>query len=469
MASVEALDLDTRDLAPTRDLGGMVAALKPDDISERARRWAKHCILDWIAVTVGGADEPLTRTLIEVALAEGATGPARLIGHGAKLVASQAALVNGSASHALDYDDVNQRMMGHPTVPLVPALMALADEAAGGTANGAKVDGLAFITAFVAGYEVETLLAEMSGFSHYDRGWHGTATYGTFGAAAAAAKLMGLDAAQSTTALGIASTQAAGLKSMFGTMCKPLHAGKAASNGLLAARLASRGFTSRDDAIECAQGFAATQADGFRALPVRPDPTAGFAVEENLFKYHAACYLTHAGIDALKQLRDEHGIAPDQISAARQYVPATHFTVCHIPEPRTGLEVKFSMRHTAAMALAGIDTGAMGSYDDATASRGDLVRLRDKVDIIAKEFSSRMQSEVVVELNDGRTLARGADAGVPASDLDVQERRLSDKFRALVIPVCGEARANQALEACLNLDTADDAARIFDAVSGASL
>lgn len=460
MASVEAVNLDTRELAPTRDLGSMVADLETGDVSERARRWAKHCILDWIAVTVGGADEPLTKTLIEVALAEGATGSGRLIGHGETLIASQAALVNGSASHALDYDDVNQRMNGHPTVPLVPALMALADEA--------PVSGMDFLTAFVAGYEVETLLAEMCGFAHYDKGWHGTATYGTFGAAAAAAKLLGLDADGSTTALGIAATQAAGLKSMFGTMCKPLHAGKAAANGLLAARLASRGFTSRDDAIECAQGFAATQADGFKARPVRPDPAARFAVEENLFKYHASCYLTHAGIDALNELREEHGIEPGQVVSVRQYVPGTHFTVCHIPEPRTGLEVKFSMRHTAAMALAGVDTGALDSYDDAIASRADLVTLRDKVDVVAKQLPTRMQAEVAVELNDGRNLIRLADAGVPATDLDVQERRLSDKFRSLVTPVFGENRASQALEACLALDTADDAARAFDSVIGGS-
>ena len=127
------------------------------------------------------------------------------------LTASQAALVNGAASHALDYDDVNERMNGHPTVPVVPALMALADEI--------DLTGMDFITAFVAGYEVETLLAEMSGFDHYDKGWHGTATYGTFGAAAASARLLNLSVDETVTALGIASTQAAGLKAMFGTMC----------------------------------------------------------------------------------------------------------------------------------------------------------------------------------------------------------------------------------------------------------
>jgi 2-methylcitrate dehydratase PrpD len=458
MATVESRDHDSQSLTPTKDLGAMVAALKADDIPESARRWAKHCILDWIAVTVGGAGEPLTEKLLEVALAEGATGRARVIGHADRVIGSQAALINGAASHALDYDDVNERMLGHPTVPLVPALMALADES--------KISGMDMITAFVAGYEVEARLSDMTGVPHIDNGWHSTATIGTFGAAAASANLMGLDAEQSTAALGIAATQAAGLRAMFGTMCKPLHAGKASSNGLLAARLAAKGFTSRDDAIEGENGFAATQAEGFVPLPVYPKANGRFAVEENLFKYHAACYLTHAGIDALRKVRDEAEIKPEEVVAVREHVPATHFTVCNIPEPETGLEIKFSMRHTAAMVLSGIDTGAMSSYTDEAANRNDLVDLRRKVEIVAKPFDSRMQAEVVVELADGRSVVGKADVGVPASDVDLQERRLSEKFLALVGPVVGEARAEQALKACLNLDQMDDAARIFDAVAG---
>ena len=461
MVSVRALHSEPTNLKPTRDLGALIARLETQDMTENAKRWAKHCILDWIAVTIGGAYEPLTKKLIDVALTEGAKGPARLIGHSHGLISSQAALINGSASHALDYDDVNERMNGHPTVPLVPALMALSDEK--------PVRGIDFITAFVTGYEVETALAEMSGFAHYDKGWHGTATYGTFGAAAACANLMGLNDIQSTMALGIAATQAAGLKSMFGTMCKPLHAGKAASNGLLTARLASRGFTSREDAIECPQGFAATQAEGFKPLPVRPDDQAGFAVEENLFKYHAACYLTHAGIEAVKNLRDGNEIDLEDIVSIEQYVPGTHFSVCNISEPKTGLEVKFSMRHTAAMALSGIDTGSLGSYEDSIAVRADLISLRDKVKVIARNFPTRMQSEVAITLKNGQILSSFADAGVPARDLDVQEGRLIEKFQSLADPIFSESQIRTTIESCLKLDELEDVSVIFDAVSGNSL
>ncbi|MBM86424.1 MAG: MmgE/PrpD family protein [Rhodospirillaceae bacterium] len=457
MANLETND--PSELAPTRDLAAMASGLAPSNISETARRWAKHCVLDWIAVTVGGVDEPLTRKLIDVALAEGAIGQARIIGHPEKLIASQAALVNGAASHALDYDDVNQRMMGHPTVPVVPTLMALADEI--------PIDGESFLAAFIAGYEVEVQLVDMMGLSHYDAGWHTTGTVGSFGAAAAAAKILGLDGQQTATALGIAATQTAGLKAMFGTMCKPLHAGKAASNGLLAARLAAEGFTSRVDAIECPYGFAATQAASFVPGAVRPDPAAPYAVEENLFKYHAACYLTHAGMDALQQLREENRVDPAEVIAVRQRVKPANFSVCNIQEPETGLEVKFSMRHTAAMTLFGIDTGALASYTDEIAHRPDLVRLREKVEVIGDDrLTSRMQAEVEVDLADGRMIAGFADCGVPAGDLDEQERRLTIKFHSLVSPVFGDNRASAALDACLDLDSLDDVARVFDTVTG---
>ena len=458
MEKVDVLDSSFNELAPTRDLGMMVANLKATELSEETIRWSKHCILDWIAVTVGGARDELTQKIIDVAVEEGGIGGSRIIGHQNKLIPSQAALVNGSASHALDYDDVNARMNGHPTVPIVPVLMALSDEK--------KVSGIDFITAFVAGYEVETRLAEMSGFSHYDRGWHGTATYGTFGAAAAASKLLGLNPEQTITALGIAATQAAGLKSMFGTMCKPLHAGKAAANGLLSARLAKKGFTSRMDAIECAQGFAATQADGFKARPVRRNHNEKFAVEENLFKYHASCYLTHASIEALKCLRDENNIKAEDVLSVKQFVPKTHFTVCNIADPKTGLEVKFSMRHTAAMALSGIDTGRLDVYDDAIANRADLIALRNKVEIEDKAFDTRMQSEVVVNLIDGRSLKKFWDAGVPMSDIDIQENKLTEKFYGLVSPVYGCTNAEKTVQACLQLDVSDDAANIFNGVVG---
>src|SRR6185312_9609642 len=232
--------LPNADDAPiTRELARRTAALRYDELPLDIRQWTRHCVLDWLGVTLAGAREELSQILAADAAEQGGTPMARLIGRDAIVPTQQAALVNGAASHALDYDDVNMTLGGHPTVAVLPALFALAE------ANGAS--GAALIAAFVAGYETLCRVSALVAPGHYARGYHTTATVGGFGAAAACANLLGLDAAGTATALGIAGTQAAGLKSMFGTMCKPLHAGKAAQNGLLAATLAARGFTSRAD------------------------------------------------------------------------------------------------------------------------------------------------------------------------------------------------------------------------------
>jgi 2-methylcitrate dehydratase PrpD len=443
---------------PSRDMAHWVAKLNPADIPERAFTWAKHALLDWFGVTIAGAQEPLTEILVADALAEGGSGSARLIGRPERVIASQAALINGSASHALDYDDVHFGLGGHPSAPVLPALLALAEQH--------NASGRELLTAFIAGYEVECLIGTMIGSSHYEDGWHNTATIGTFGAAAAGAKLLGLSAAQTAMALGIAATQAAGLKSMFGTMCKPLHAGKAALNGLLAARLASRGFTSRGDALECEQGFAATQSRTFTPLPIRPDPDAPYAVEANLFKYHAACYLTHSPIEAVSILRRTNQLTPDDVDRITLWVSPGHLKVCNILAPATGLEIKFSLRHTAALALSGDDTAALATYSDANAERPDLVALREKVEVETKSFPRHSPAEVVIELSNGERLQQAVDVGEPAQDVDRQWMRLTDKFHSLADPICGVDNATSCINLCATLETSTDLQKLLSLVSG---
>jgi len=442
--------------SPTRDMARWIAEFDAAALGERPLRWAMHAILDWLGVTLAGARDPLVDVLVADAIAEGEAGTARLVGRGARTTPTFATMINGAASHALDYDDVNKRLHGHPTVPVVPALLALAEQR--------KFSGRAVLDAFIAGYEVECLIGEMMGLAHYDHGWHATATIGTFGAAAGSARLLGLDADQTAMALGIAATQAAGLKAMFGTMCKPLHAGKAAMNGLMAARWAARGFTSRDDAVECAQGFGATQSTEFRPLPIRPDASAPFAVEQNLFKYHAACYLTHSSIEAVRALEAQHGFTADDVTGVRTRVDPGHRKVCCIPEPTTGLEVKFSIRHCIAMALSGIDTGDRAIYTDEIANRPDLMELRRKVEIEDHVHENRHAAEIVIDLADGRTLVQFFDCGQPADDVDAQEERLTAKFLRLAEPVIGQERAERTVELVRDLERADDIEPLMAAV-----
>lgn len=418
--------------APTREIAEWVAGAPGVNADEI--RWARHCLLDWLAVTLAGAREEMVDILVAEALTDDGAGTMPLVGRDEDLAPSWAVLVNGTASHALDFDDVNTAMHGHPTVAVMPAVLLA------GARDGRGLDDV--LRAFAAGYEVCCLVGEMTGDAHYDKGWHATATVGTFGAAAGMAALMGLSAERTAHALGAAATMAAGLKSMFGTMCKPYHAGRAAQSGWLAARLAGRGWVARPDALECPQGFWDTQAPGHAAFPLARSGNAPLQITRNLFKYHAACYLTHSSIEACRGLRESHGLMPDRIARVRLRVAEGHLNVCNIADPATGLEAKFSLRHTAAMALAGVDTGAAGSYTDAIAALPDLTALRARIEIEPQASARTMTTgaEAVVDTTDGLTLTNAFDVGIPATDLDGQEDRLTAKFHALADPVLG-ARA----------------------------
>src|SRR5882672_7542867 len=229
----------------TRTLAQQTSAVTYDALPEPVRALARQCVLDYYGVALAGADDPLAHILLDELGEAGGAAQASVIGHKARLPVLSAALVNGAICHALDYDDVNLAMPGHPSVAILPALLALAEQR--------QASGKAVIAAFVAGYETCCRIGMALRPGHYTRGFHATGTVGAFGAAAACAHLLGLDAEATARALGIAGTQSAGLKSQFGTMCKPFHAGKAAQSGLLAARLAARGFSSRTDLVECVQ------------------------------------------------------------------------------------------------------------------------------------------------------------------------------------------------------------------------
>lgn len=442
----------------TANFAGWTSTFDAQSITPSAQTWARHALLDWFGVTIAGAREPLADIIAEE-FTSGASGASTLIARGARAAPHDAALVNGTLSHALDYDDVNGLMGGHPTVPVASAVLAL------GEALGSS--GRDVLAAFVAGYEVECRLGEMSGHDHYDRGWHATGTFGTFGAAAGAAHLMGLDADRTARALGIAASQASGLKINFGTMTKPLHAGKAAMNGLIAARLAARDFTARADAIEGPQGFVPTQVPNFKPMAVRADPAQPFAVEENLFKYHAACYLTHSSIEAVRDLKRRHNIGAEDVRSMTLHVDQGHLKVCCIPEPKTGLEIKFALTHLVGMALAGADTAALGTYSDENAVDPAYIAIRNRIQLDTKPLEGRARhgADVTVELQDGRKLTIGHNVGIPATDIAAQESKLIAKFHALAEPVIGRQRTRNAISQILRFEELPNIKALMETVA----
>jgi 2-methylcitrate dehydratase PrpD len=408
-------------------------------------------------VALAGAGDELVRILLDEMSEAGGSPQASVVGRDAKLPAFSAALVNGAAAHALDYDDVNMAMPGHPSVAILPGLLALAELR--------RSSGREVVTAFVAGYETACRIGAALQPGHYNLGFHSTGTIGSFGAAAACARLLGLDAEVTAAALGIAGTQAAGLKSQFGTMCKPFHAGRAAQNGLLAARLAARGFSSRADIVECVQGFALTHGPDFAPETALAEPEGGLHLFANLFKYHAACYLTHAPIECARRLRQDHRLEPETIARITLRLDASCERVCNIPAPSDGLQSKFSLRQTVAMALAGIDTASLGAYSAENARHPGLVELRERVVLDWQDSWPQTLSEVELELADGGRVMARHDSGIPAADIADQGRRLAAKFDALVEPVLGPSRSRELRETIAGLEDLPDIGRLAQLVT----
>jgi 2-methylcitrate dehydratase PrpD len=243
--------------------------------------------------------------------------------------------------------------------------------------------------------------------------------------------------------LGIAATRAAGLKSMFGTPCKPLHVGMAASAGQLAASLAARGFESREDVLECPQGFAATHSPDFNPEAAMRDPDSGYHIYNNLFKFHASCYDTQATIECGQHIRKRDGFSLDDVLAINVRANTHCDEICNIAEPKTGMETKFSLRAVAAFALAGLDTSRPEVFSDTNARSSVLSGLRDKVTVQLTPDLVLTESEVEVELRSGKMIHARRDAGVPMRDRAAQGRRVAEKFHSLVEPIVGKIRSKQ--------------------------
>jgi len=413
----------------------------PDDVC----LLAKQCILDWFAVTIAGLREPAVRLLLVEIEEDGGNPQATLIGQMRKASAVQAALFNGTAAHALDYDDVNLAISGHPTAAILPGLLALA-EARGGS-------GKDVLTAFVAGYEVACRTGLLVAPDHYERGFHATATVGSLGSAAACAHLLKLNPQKTAWAYGLAATLAGGLKAMFGTMAKPLHAGLAARNGLVAAKLAARGFDSSENVLENRQGFANAHSSDFNPEAALAEPPRGFHIRSNLFKYHASCYGTHAVLECTRQLREAHQLQLADVHKIVLSVNRANDKICNIAEPRNGMEAKFSLRLNAAFGLTAVDTARLDAYEDRAVSQKAIVALRDKVQVELLTDWPPMKAAVRVEMADGRVFEISYDAGVPADNVVAQGQRLETKFSALVEPVLGRKRAGLLAAAIINFET----------------
>ena len=400
--------------------------------AEPALAMMRLSLLDWSVCALAGWREPATRIVRDVILAESGTPEASLVGQSARVPVRAAALVNSVASHALDYDDTHFAHIGHPSAAVVPAALAIAEQ------TGAT--GADFLRAALIGAEASIRVGVWLGRSHYQAGFHQTATAGAFGATLAAARLLGLDIGQMGHALGLASTRASGLKSQFGSMGKPLNAGIAAANGIEAALLAKGGFISNPQALDGAQGFGETHA-GTSERAAFDGIGKVWRFEGISHKFHACCHGLHAMLEAVGQLRDQ--VAPGDVARVLVTAHPRWQSVCNIAAPGSGLEVKYSFRMTAAMTLAGIDTAAPVSYSDECAQQASLIALRDRVEVEFDPNMAETAAAVSVHLSDGTTHHGAHDLATPLP-VWAREEKLHAKAAALV----GKGRA-QALWAAI--------------------
>jgi len=403
----------------TRILANWLVESEWRDVPEQARYEAVRSIFNWVGCCLGGARHQTTDRAI-AALAEFSGKPeASVLGRTERLDILHGALLNGITSHVLDYDDTHLDTIIHPAGPVASAILALGERL--GTS------GEDFMHAFILGVETECRIGLAVYPSHYERGFHITGTAGVFGAAAAAGKLLGLNEQQMIWALGIAATQSAGLKEMFGTMCKAFHPGSAGQNGLKAALLASKDYTSSNGALEAQEGFMFTYSDEQDFTQVTDELGRRWEVEKNTYKPFSCGIVTHPIIDGCIQLRNEHGLSAEDIEKVSLRVNPLVLKLTGKKTPQTGLEAKFSIFYISAAAII---KGVAGpnQFTDEAVREPQVVMLRDRVEAVADEAVSEEEAFVSIVLRDGTVLDRHVEHAIGSVQRPLTKEQLELKF-----------------------------------------
>jgi 2-methylcitrate dehydratase PrpD len=403
----------------------------------------KRCFLDLLGVALGGAKQPLTRILLKTVKDFGGKPQATILGHGLKTNVMNAALVNGAMAHALDYDDTHSGSLGHPSAPLIPAVLAVAE--------WKGLSGKSALEAFILGFEVETRIGLGMGMKHYDRGWHATSTFGRFGAAVAAGKLLGLSLEEMKIALGLAGTQAAGLRLVFGTMTKPFHPGKCAFDGVLSAILAQRGFTCAPNIIEGKKGYWEVLGDDSNLEPMVKDLGKKYEVLKNTFKPYAACLLTHPTIDAILEMRNKYNLKPEDVEAISCDVGKFCLDSAGQVEPKTGLSGKFSTYYCAALALA---EGVAGEnmFTDKKVQDPQMVALRKKVKAKVVPGYKDTEAKVTITAKGGKKYSAYVDTPKGDPRNPPTDEELENKFRSLAPFALPQPRVDRLVETIWSLE-----------------
>ncbi|SHH67956.1 MmgE/PrpD family protein [Pollutimonas bauzanensis] len=435
----------------TESLARFVSEYDTRRIPDAVRHQAIRSLVNWAGCALGGARHPA----VENALAafRPFIGPAQasILGRPERVDALHAALFNGISSHVLDFDDTHLATLVHPSGPVLSALLAFAQYH--------PIDGKTFVDAIVFGIEVECRVAMGVGPAHYDAGWHVTGTAGGFGAAAAVGRALKLDAKLMAWAFGIVATQAAGLREMFGTMCKSLHPGRAAQSGLSAVLLARAGFTSSSRAIEAPRGFAHVLSSD----PQLADATSGLGEQwqtlANSFKPYACGVVIHPIIDGCLALSSAQAYAPDEIEQVALQVHPLVLELTGKTQPLTGLEGKFSVFHSAAIALLKGSSTAW-NYSDQAVRDPAVIALRERVTAQPQAGMREDEARITIRLKNGQTIAHHVEHALGSLERPMSDSDLSGKFKDLARDIWPAGQMEEALALCWRADTLADAGEI---------
>ncbi|WP_455285641.1 MmgE/PrpD family protein [[Eubacterium] cellulosolvens] len=417
-------------MSVTMALAKHIESIESRNIPAKVADHAKLCLLDWLGCAIAGSLEPAGKIAKELVMSMGRTNESTIIGTTARTCSPNAALVNGIFGHCIELDDIHAESIIHPAAPVMPAALAICERE--------KLSGAELLTSIVSGYEAEIRIATAITPSHY-RYWHTTGTCGTFGATAAVGKLLSLGVEELVHAFGIAGTQASGLVEAFGTMSKPLNAGKAAMNGVIAGLLAGRGFTGSDRILEADKGYCRATSDSFDPDAIVGKPEV-WEITRNIFKRHSCCGHMHGALDAVIAILEETRIQVEDIKRVnvRTY-PIAVDLLGRAARPRSESEARFSLPYCVALALLHRRVGP-AEFAVHEGSDDAVFELSKKVNIeVDREISTRLgAASVEVELTNGETIRRRVahPKGHPANPLSRTE--LEEKFRTLASVVVDE-------------------------------
>jgi 2-methylcitrate dehydratase PrpD len=447
MAQNTKVSADSNAPPVTRILADLVVGHPSRGWSDAVEHEAHRTILSWVGCAIGAARHPTTEAALAAVMDLAPAAQATILGRNERVDMASAALLNGISSHTFDFDDTHLKTIIHPGGPVASAAFALGEHEG--------VSGRQLVDAVVLGVDVTCRVGNGIYPDHYDRGWHITGSTGMLGAAAACARLLGLDAAKTTMALGIAASQPIGVREQFGSMTKPLHPGAAARVGLTAALMARHGFTSSPRAIEAPRGLVQTFSTKCAWHEITDELGQRFEISFNSYKPFACGIVIHPSIDGCVQLRNAHHLQAADIARVELKVHPLVLELTGKKAPRSGLEAKFSVYHACAAGLLYGEAGEQ-QFSDEVVARPEVIALRERVTASADPAIAEEAADVVVTCTDGRALHLFVPHAIGSRQRPMSDADLARKFHGLVDPVLGSARADRLLDLLAHIAEAPD-------------